>query len=482
MSHEENPLIFQPDHPFQDLIQVEMWNTEVLEALLNILQVSITIVDAEGIVRFWNQAAVDLYQIPAATIIGKPISEFSWKNLMLERVLKDKMTIREAYHEPKPNVHVLINAAPIQSKDKKLLGAISSEQDVTHLVRLGNELMQTSSQWPKHMQVSSTQHEEDPFLRVRGHSQAIMQVIDIARRVAGTDATVLLTGESGVGKELFAHALHQGSPRHKGPFVAINCGAIPHALFESELFGYAPGAFTGADRKGRIGKLELAEGGTLFLDEVGELPYEMQVKLLRVLEERSFYRIGGELPIQVNIRIVAATNRDLQTGVKEGKFREDLFYRLNVVSLELPSLRDRKEDIPILIHQFIREFALRYNRPLPELEPEVMIAMMNAEWPGNVRQLKNTIERLVILADDGKIKKDYLPSGFAFYESNTSIARDEHESYRTFVPEPVGAKTLSPEQLLATLKYTYGNRSAAAKQLGISRGTLYKYLNLYGIH
>lgn len=451
---------------------------ELLTTILDTIGEAVTIVDASGIVRYWNQAAEQLYDIPAAAIIGRHISDFAWKSLMISRTDEQKAPIRQAYHEPKPGIHVLVNTTEL-TWNGQTIGVISSEQDVTRLVRLGNELFFTSHQLRTLEEEVTRYHaNDDPFYRIKGNGTVIAKAIQTARRVAVTDATVLITGESGVGKELFAHAIHRASPRNAHRFVAINCGAIPSALFESELFGYQGGAFTGADRHGRPGKIELAHGGTLFLDEIGELPHDMQVKLLRFLQEHQFYRIGGTEPIQVDVRILAATNRDLEQLVVEHKFRDDLYYRLNVVNLDLPPLRGRIEDIPELIQLFSQEVALQYSKPMPRFTPEVIVTLMNYPWPGNLRQLRNLIERLVILSDGDTIERQHLPENM----QAPSLAELSTPPSVSPVTSRHDALHLEREQIRAALQTTYGNKSAAAKLLGISRGTLYHKIKMYGLN
>lgn len=457
------------------------WNEETLSVLLCTVMEAVTIVDADGVVQHWNHAAEQLYGIPAAEIVGKSILDFSWKSLMVERVLQDGAMIQNVYHEPSPGVHVLINTAPIFEAGR-IVGAISTEQDVSSIVRLGQELMHSASDVGSGA-VEVTQSGDSPWAAVWGNSATLQRAINTAHRAATTDATILITGESGVGKELFAHAVHKLSARKAGPFVAINCGAIPKPLFESELFGYRAGAFTGADRRGRQGKLEVASGGTLFLDEVGELPLDMQVKLLRVLEEGTFYPIGATHPVTFDVRIVAATNRELRDLVMEQQFRSDLYYRLNVVRVQLPALRERMEDIPLLIQRYLQEFSAKFHRPVPELDAEVTITLMRYDWPGNVRQLRNTVQRLVILAEDGRVQMQHLPEELTHTTSwndsvfqSRDIRADGYTEGRT-----VAAQMISREAVAQALYRTYGNKSAAAKLLGVSRGTLYNYIQRYNL-
>src|SRR5512142_562419 len=242
-----------------------------------------------------------------------------------------------------------------------------------------------------------------------GESPAIQEVLVKIEQMAPVTSTVLIEGESGTGKELVAHAIHDLSPRRERPFIAVNCAALPETLLESELFGHEKGAFTGAAER-RLGRFELADGGTIFLDEVGEMPGSTQVKLLRVLEEREFYRVGGVAPIRVDVRVVAATNRGLKTLVEAGAFRQDLFYRLNVLSIYLPPLRERRSDIPILVRRFSHEFSRMHERPFRGITADAMQILVDAPWPGNVRQLRNLIESMVVLAPTSEIRPSDIPA------------------------------------------------------------------------
>ncbi len=455
----------------------------LLSVLLDALEEAVTIVDRDAVVRHWNRAAEKLYGISAEHIVGQCILDFTWKSLMVEHVLQDGAPIRQVYHEPQKGKHVIINTLPVRDDGGRVIGAISTEQDVSYIVRLGNELMHTTSRAGSTAMDPSVPERSDPWSILWGNSQTLLATVETARRVAQTDANILITGESGVGKELFAQSVHNGSLRQRGPFITINCGAIPAPLFESELFGYQGGSFTGSDRKDRAGKIELAQGGTLFLDAIGELTMEMQVKLLRFLEDRSFYRVGGSNPIRVDVRIVAATNQNLRQRMEEGLFREDLFYRLNVVTLRIPPLRERLEDVPLLIQRFLREFSLKYNKPVPVVEPAVIVALMGYSWPGNIRQLRNAMERLVILAEGGNAARRHLPEEirdiWEVKQSGASLTAHPAHDDGSPVWRVGGRRVIDAEEIRAALHRTYGNKHAAAKQLGISRGTLYNYLKRY---
>lgn len=460
----------------------------LLSTLLDTVSEAITIVDTRNIVQYWNRAAETIYEIDRAQVIGTSLDEhFASESIRLLDALQQGTSVQRVYHIPRPDSHVLINAAPIRLEGE-IIGAISIEQDITELVRLNEELAHTTAHLHNLQQeMSRFQAADDPFYAIKGHSASIQAAIQSAQKVAQTDATVLIYGESGVGKELFAKAIHQASRRREKPFIAINCGAIPAALFESELFGYQGGAFTGAEKKGKPGKLELAHGGTLFLDEIGELPLELQVKLLRALQERQFYRVGGTEPITVNTRIVAATNRQLEQMVADGRFREDLYYRLNVFSLEIPPLRERREDLPELVQIFIHEYSVAHEQPVPRIAPEVMQALFDYSWPGNIRQLRNVIERLSILQENGIILPEHLPSAIrtrpeahapAFSAAYSTPAPSRPSSLPLFAVESASTER---ERIMAALERTYGNKKAAAALLGISRGTLYNKMRKYGL-
>jgi transcriptional regulator with PAS, ATPase and Fis domain len=395
------------------LIWRKMLHTECfMNTLMDTVSEAITVIDQQNFVIGWNKRAEELYRIPAHTIVGQEINRFFSSLVVTHVINKDAMKkkgVRNDYHQPIPGTHVLINASPIVCQER-VLGSVCAERDITETVSLHNELSRASTQVRQlKSEITKRNKSDDAFRRIYGHSKKLNDTISLAQRVANTNVAVLIRGESGTGKELFAEAIHSESSRKGKPFVIINCGAIPAALFESELFGYQPGAFTGADRKGRPGKFELAHQGTIFLDEIGELPLDLQVKLLRVLQSKRFYKVGGDDPIEVDVRVISATHRDLEKMIAEGLFREDLYYRINVVSLEIPPLRQRKEDIPELIYLFIREFCLQQNRDLVQIAPEVMTVLLNYPWPGNIRELRNVVERMVILAEDNMILLDHLP-------------------------------------------------------------------------
>jgi two-component system response regulator HydG len=310
-----------------------------------------------------------------------------------------------------------------------------------------------------------------------GKSPAMLKLLETIAQVAASEATVLISGDSGTGKELIAGAVHFNSLRKDGPFVKINCAAITETLLESELFGHEKGAFTGADRR-KDGRFSQAHGGTLFLDEVGEMSLMMQVKLLRALQEREFNRVGGEDTIQVDVRVIAATNKDLLKQVHDGAFREDLYYRLNVVEIKVPPLPDRKEDIPLLAQHFLETFAAKNRKEIKGFTPAAMDNLVRYDWPGNVRELMNAIERAVVLA-----RTEYLDIGdFPFMQN--AISQDDRDSADSVALSMKGDLPLGEVEkaaILKTLEAAGGNKSEAARRLGITRKTLHKKLKAYGV-
>jgi DNA-binding NtrC family response regulator len=308
------------------------------------------------------------------------------------------------------------------------------------------------------------------FENIIGDDPELLSVLQVVKKVAPTDSSVLINGESGTGKELIAEAIHFNSPRKNKPFVPINCGALPKDLQESELFGYVKGAFTGAQTN-KKGLFEEANGGTIFLDELGEMELPLQVKLLRFLQDHKIFRIGDAKPIVVDVRIICATNKDLKKLIAEKRFREDLYYRVNVISLMLPPLRERKEDIPLLAEFFCSKFSERFARPECRLSSEALDQLTNYAWPGNIRELQNVLERSVILAEGSLIGSEHFPKDF--------------EETRVNIQEILGDQPtlddLERRYILETLRATHGNKVLTCERLGISNTTLWRKLKEYGV-
>ena len=440
------------------------------QGLLDVLEEAVCVIDDMENVIGWNRRAEALYGISAMEIIGQPIEKF-FSNLLLTRAMKDGKVLRETYHKPCPGTHVLINAQPIYFRGR-VAGGVSAEREITELVNLNQKLSQASQEVQTlREEIDKIQAKTDEFSAIYGHSPLIAEAVRVARRVATANVPILLRGESGSGKELFARAIHDASHRN-GSFVAINCGAIPANLFESELFGYESGAFTGADRKGKFGFLERSHGGTLFLDEIGEMPKDMQVKLLRVLQEQIFYRVGSTKPVHVDLRVIAATHRDLEGMINRGEFREDLYYRMNVVTIPLPSLRERREDIPELVHRGLRYFGNLHAKVIQRIDPAVMAALLDYEWPGNVRELFNVLERMVILCDGDTLNPENLPI-------NLTDENSAKTKYMALSAGGLNAMTEDMERNLIqrVLEESGNNKAIAAQKLGIPRSTLYYKMN-----
>ncbi|MED1797949.1 sigma-54 interaction domain-containing protein [Brevibacillus porteri] len=458
------------------VIQAIFSSYEILEAyfetMIKTMDASISVIDEKARVMVWTEGAERIFSLKAKETIGRPITEF-FPLEMLETLksLQSGQSLYRHQHQPREDLVVLINTNPIYLHDK-IIGAVAAETDITSQVRLNQELLNANKK-VNHLQqeMAKLSPTPDPFAQIKGTSLPIRHIKSMIQKLSATQATVLITGESGVGKELFAKAVHDVREGSNAPFIAINCGAISPTLFESELFGYEKGAFSGADQKGKKGMIELARGGTLFLDEVGEMPLDMQVKLLRVLQEKKYYSVGGTKQIEADFRVVAATNKNLEELVKEGKFRQDLFYRLNVVTLKIPPLRERIEDTIELAHFFLYEFSLRYNRPIHAISQNVMQNLLQYDWPGNIRELRNAIERLVVFATDGIIKEEDLPYSL---QGQTKQVPIELPPDLFSLQEEIEAH--ERRVILRAIELENGNKQAAAKRLGISRATLYNKL------
>jgi transcriptional regulator with PAS, ATPase and Fis domain len=317
-----------------------------------------------------------------------------------------------------------------------------------------------------------------------GNSPSFLAAKKLAQRISGSDSSVLLIGESGTGKELFAHSIHNDSNRSSLPFVAINCASIPEHLLESELFGYEEGAFTGAKKGGKKGQFEIANNGTLFLDEIGDMPLSMQSKLLRVLQEKEIQRIGGQKSIPVNVRIIAATHRDLEKMVEEGKFRQDLYYRLNVIKIDIPPLRKRKDDIELISMSLLKKLEGRFYRKGIELSPEVMEKLMQHSWPGNIRELENVLERCINVLDGKTIESEHLPLYLKDQEGKGQGSKKtmvHNPDLPSFPVQPL-KETLAAVEKQAienALGLTNGNKLEAAKLLAISKTNFYEKCKMY---
>ncbi|NHC42494.1 sigma 54-interacting transcriptional regulator [Bacillus sp. MM2020_1] len=421
-------------------------------------------VDKFGTILLINEVGAEMLGLTAEEVIGKPISEvldnqaFSLNVLITGKPILDK-EIKIKIN--KGQYYFLLSSVPLFDNLNEPIGVIFHFKDIRKEV----EMIVNSK---------SFFHFDDIIYQC----EDMEDLINLAKKAALQDSSILIEGESGTGKELIAQSIHNFSSRSKKPFIVIDCSAIPRNLVESELFGYEAGAFTGSHKGGRMGKFERANGGTVFLDEIGEMPLEIQSKLLRVIQSRSITRIGGHEPIPINIRIIAATNRNLAQEVSEGSFRHDLYYRLNVINLFVPALRERKGDLPLLVHKLMEKTAKREKRDVPNLSDRVMGVLENYPWPGNIRELENTMERAVILAN-GEIDYQQLPK--RLLEVQNIHLNSTQVPSAPFVNQTVQKpKRIMEQQLIINaLKEAKGNKSKAAKKLGIARSTLYEKMYQY---
>jgi DNA-binding NtrC family response regulator len=361
--------------------------------------------------------------------------------------------------------HATVDEA-VSALKRGIYDFITKDFRMQDLRKVVSKALETQQLIVENQRLRQALQDRGPTGRIIGRSPALLKVIHMVNQVASIKSTVLLSGESGVGKELVAEAIHYQSPRKDKPLVKLNCGALPEGLIESELFGHEKGAFTGAIQQ-RKGRFELADGGTFFLDEISEIPPATQVKLLRVLQEGEFQRVGGSQTLKVDVRIIAATNVDLEAAVAAGRFRKDLFYRLNVIHLRIPPLRERVEDIPLLALNFLDKFCLENDRPPMGFSPEAMAALKRYSWPGNVRELQNVVERSVALCEGSTVELADLPDEIR-----------AHSPSEDKIVLPVGASMEEIERLviLQTLKKTGGDKELTARLLGIGLATLYRRL------
>ncbi len=349
---------------------------------------------------------------------------------------------------------------------KGIYDFITKDFRMHELRKVVTKALETQQILAENLRLRQALQERSPTGRLIGRSEALFRVIHLVNQIAPVRSTVLLTGESGVGKELVAEAIHFQSPRRDRPLVKLNCGALPEGLIESELFGHEKGAFTGAIQQ-RKGRFELADTGTIFLDEISEIPPSTQVKLLRVLQEGEFERVGGTQTLKTDVRVIAATNVDLEAAVAEGRFRKDLYYRLNVIHLRIPPLRERPEDIPLLALHFLDKFCLENNRPAMGISPEAMAALKSYYWPGNVRELQNVVERAVALCQGNMVELADLPD---------EVRRHSPEDDQIVIPVGASMEEIERRAILKTLKRTGGDKELTARLLGIGLATLYRRL------
>ncbi len=468
---------------FRDITEVKKLAEEItnlrqvqslLAAIIDSTEDAISVVDAQGNGLLINKAYTRITGLTEADVIGKPATvDIAEGESMHMRVLKERQPVRNVPMKVGPmRREVVVNVAPV-IVDGELKGSVGVIHDVSEIRRLTEEL-ERMRKLVNRMAAKYT------FDEIVAKSSLMRAAVEQAKRVAETSVTVLLRGESGTGKELFAHAIHNASPRHSGPFVRVNCAALPEALLESELFGYADGAFTGARKGGRRGLFEEANGGTLFLDEVGVMNLNLQATLLRVLQEKEITRVGESKPVPVDVRVIGATNISLEQAVAEGRFREDLYYRLNVIPIFIPPLRQRKEDIPELVAHLLRKLNAEYGRSVRGVDDDAMEYLLSYNWPGNVRELENVLGRAMINMryQEEIMRREHLPS----LGNEGAPAGPEGKSPRPGTLKLKDLKERSEkEAVLEALERSGYNKVKAASSLGISVRSLYNKMDYYGI-
>jgi len=424
---------------------------------LDSIDEGISTCDISGRITYANKACCNILGINKEEIENGTREISPEYKPILRKILKDKKSIIDVEYFPKrknETVHLINSTYPVFDDEREVIGTIDIFRGIKRSTKLANTLVGHNVPYK--------------FENIVGESSILKEKIGLAKSFALSDANIYIQGESGTGKELFAQSIHNFSKRSKEPFIAINCANFPLELVDSELFGYEEGAFTGAKKGGKIGKFELANGGTLFLDEIGEMQLHLQAKLLRVLETRTLFRIGGNKPIKIDVKIIAATNRNLYQMVKDGEFREDLYYRLKVLYLEIPPLRERENDVVLLTNYFIKKIGMGMGKEVNGVDEEGEKLLTQYDWPGNIRELENIIARALFICDKDVItKEDLIKAGIRLEKQNVIIKND--------------LKEINKEILIRTLKQTNGNKKKTAEILGLSRPTIYRMIKKYNV-
>ena len=443
-----------PNEVFEDAMN-ESLKEQATETILDSVADGVFTVDKDWRITSFNRAAEQITRVSRDEAIGRPCCD-----VFRASICENECALKETLHSGRPIVNkaiyildadgqripISISAAALKDVEGNTIGGVETFRDLSLVEELRKEL-----------------EGKYTFADIVGRSSAMRQIFELLPQIADSNSTVLIEGASGTGKELVARALHNLSPRRDKRFVAINCGALPDTLLESELFGYKAGAFTDA-RHDKPGRLAIADGGTILLDEIGDISPAMQARLLRVLQERVFEPLGSVEPVKVDVRVVAATNRDLTKLVKRGTFRQDLFYRINVIRMKLPELRDRREDIPLLVDRFVSKFNRLQSKDIAGVSEDALAVLMEHDYPGNVRELENVIEHAFVLSRGGLIEPYHLPSSI---RGDTEINRLRGKSALTL-------RALEAMHIADAVRRQGGNRTAAARELGINPSTLFR--------
>lgn len=444
--------------------------TKYQSAIVEYIPDGFLTIDNKGILTYINQTGADILGIDREKSIGKPVSELvDFEPVILDVIRTGKGYVDKEFimtnNKNGMKYHFIKTATPIRDDEGNIIGAIDNFKKITRVHKMMRKLVGNYAKFT--------------FDDIVGSSEKMRECIRLAKIAARSSSNVLIYGESGTGKELLVQSIHNASNRKNESLVSINCAAIPSELIESELFGYEGGAFTGALKNGQIGKFELANGGTIFLDEIGDMPLHMQAKLLRVLQENQLVRVGGKDVIDIDVRIISATNKDLLKECKKGNFREDLYYRLNVLYIVVPPLRERKEDIEELVYHFINKINIKIGRNIKGVSPEVIDCFMKYDWPGNVRELENTVERAMNICSGEIIQLSDIAN---FYEMNIANKNNKIEEIKDSSNiRIISLEEVEKEAIKNALIVTKGNISQAASALKITRNTLYNKMKKYGL-
>ncbi|SHI53720.1 PAS domain S-box-containing protein [Dethiosulfatibacter aminovorans DSM 17477] len=451
---------------------INKWDDGFLLDILDNISDIVVINDADTAIVYVNKAYEDILGFPAEKAIGKKLCNINPEATAIEVMRMGKASHNIVEQIPNTDVYVVGLSFPIY-KDEELMGAVSIFNDVSEVSRLTEELSREREIVKYYKKQLDKEHLSQCFDEYICANEKTKEVLFLASKVAKTDTTVLIRGESGVGKEVLARAICNDSNRRNQPFIKVNCASIPENLLESELMGYEEGAFTGAKKGGKMGKFELAQGGTIFLDEIGDMNLAMQAKILRVLQEKELERVGGNKTIKLDVRVIAATHRDLEKMIAEGTFRSDLYYRLNVVPLFLPPLRERKDDIILLARSILKRLNAKSGDDV-YLASDTMMIVQNYDWPGNIRELNNALEHANIIRDGNMIKARHLP---AYIAPASNSRKKDSDKYNL----KLNIEVLEKELIAGSLLRNNNNKSKVIEELGISRRAFYSKLEKYGL-
>lgn len=437
------------------------------------------VIDKAGYIVYMGENYRNLFGLDEKDVIGKYIKEIIPNTKLIEVLESGKETIGEKFTLINGN-RIICNRIPIKDDSENIIGVISTSTfyNITEVDALNSKIEQLKRDNENYKnQLQKFRSKQMPLDSIVGISNSIKSLKETIEKISNLPVSVLITGETGTGKEVFANCIHKLSPRSESNFIKINCAAIPKDLIESELFGYAPGAFSGALKEGKIGKFEMANSGSILLDEIGEMPLSLQTKLLRVLQEKEVVRVGDSKPIKLDVRIICSTNKNLEELISKGEFREDLYYRINVVEMKIPPLRERLDDIELFSKYFIDKFNNDYGLGINLINDDVIELFKEYNWPGNIRELENVIERACIIRASGNLNLE----DFDFFLAKLFKTDKSNQDHIDYTLEEAKSK-VEKEQIIKTIIKTKGNKTAAAKILGIDRTILYNKLKKYDIN